>query len=206
MAEGGASQGAELATLPGASPRRLDRFDFAPVLADATVRLVPLAAAHEDGLARAASNPRTWASHPARERYRDNVFRPYFAFLLAAGGTLAITGAATGEILGCSRYYAAPEMADGLAIGFTFLDCRWWGGTVNGAVKALMLAHAFGTFDEVRFHVAPSNIRSQKAVAKLGAVLVEERVLALSGPPMPSLCYRLTREAWLARRAGAAEH
>jgi RimJ/RimL family protein N-acetyltransferase len=37
-----------------------------------------------------------------------------------------------------------------------------------------MLDHAFKSYPDVRFHIAPANIRSQKATAKLGADYVYE--------------------------------
>jgi RimJ/RimL family protein N-acetyltransferase len=75
----------------------------------------------------------------------------------------------TNKIIGCSRYYVSPNQPDSISIGFTFLHHRYWGGATNSELKRLMLNHAFECFAEVWFHIAPSNIRSRKATAKLGA-------------------------------------
>ena len=72
------------------------------------------------------------------------------------------------------------------------------GWRTNFALKRLMLDHAFRSFPEVWFHIAPSNLRSQKATARLGATHVRTASLDLSGTPADWMCYRLTRPEWQA--------
>ncbi|WP_377505733.1 GNAT family N-acetyltransferase [Octadecabacter sp. R77987] len=171
-------------------------FDAQPTLTGDTLTLRPLTGDDHDGLYRAASAPETWAGHPARDRYKPDVFRPYFELLLASRATLAVIDTATGEIIGCSRYYSAPDRPGTISIGFTFLDHRYWGGAVNRAMKGLMLAHAFADFDAVWFHIDPTNIRSQKATMKLGARHAYDAELALGPVPAPWKVYRLDRGDW----------
>ena len=40
-----------------------------------------------------------------------------------------------------------------------------------------MLAHAFGTFETVNFKIGESNLRSKCAIEKVGAILVDRRIL-----------------------------
>jgi len=54
-------------------------------------------------------------------------------------------------------------------IGWTFLERAYWGGTYNGELKSLMLEHAFRFVDRVVFVVGEHNLRSQKALQKIGA-------------------------------------
>lgn len=173
--------------------------NLAPHLVGPTLELRPLAAADRDALHAAAADPETWAGHPATERWNRAVFDPYFDFLLAAGGTLVAIDRASGRIIGCSRFYAPPEQPDSIAIGFTFLDRAFWGGRANFEMKRLMLAHAFASFPEVWFHIAPTNIRSQTATRRLGAVHVDTREIDLSGTPAPTMRFRLDRDAWAAK-------
>ena len=56
-----------------------------------------------------------------------------------------------------------------MAVGFTFLSRLHWGGKVNAEMNDLMLAHAFTWAKRVWFHVGIDNIRSQKAMEKIGA-------------------------------------
>ena len=171
-------------------------FTSQPVLAGDTLLLRPLDADDFEALQAAAGDPETWAGHPAKDRHKANVFRPYFDFLLASGGALVIEDRNKGQIIGCSRYYTAPDMPGSISIGFTFLNFAYWGGAWNFQLKQLMLGHAFKSFDAVWFHIDPTNIRSQKATKHLGAIHVYDATLALGKDPANWKCYRLTREAW----------
>ena len=44
-----------------------------------------------------------------------------------------------------------------------------WGGQFNGEMKRLMLEHAFRFVRAVVFLIDPQNVRSQRAVEKIGA-------------------------------------
>ena len=171
-------------------------FDAQPVLRSETLLLRPLEMDDFKGLYVAASDPETWAGHPAARRYKSAVFRPYFDFLLSAGGTLAILDIAADRIIGCSRYYTAPDLPDSISIGFTFLNHRYWGGKWNYELKKLMLGHAFASFSDVWFHIDPTNMRSQTATKRLGAKHVYDTVLDLSGAKSPWKCYRLDCATW----------
>ena len=171
-------------------------FEYQPTLTGPNLELRPLRAEDREDLTAAAADEATWAGHPARERYKPEVFAPYFEFLLQAGGALVIRRRESGKAIGCSRYYPVPDQPDGIGIGFTFLNSAWWGGTVNFELKLLMLDHAFAQLTTVWFHIAPSNIRSRKATAKLGAVDAYEATLDLAGTPTSWRCFRLDKDQW----------
>ncbi|WP_131113977.1 GNAT family N-acetyltransferase [Lichenihabitans psoromatis] len=171
-------------------------FDSQPTLAGDSVLLRPLRRDDLVGLQEAARNPDTWAGHPVKDRFKPEVFEPHFDFLLASHSTLAVSDRASGHLIGCSRYYVPPDHPDGIAIGFTFLDIRYWGGNTNLMLKRLMLGHAFATFDAVWFHIDPTNIRSQKATAKFGARHIYDADLDLSGKVARWMCFRLARSEW----------
>lgn len=171
-------------------------FDAQPTLTGAALTLRPLAAADLDNLHTAANHPDIWAGHPAKDRYKREVFESYFQALLNSAATLVVIDRHTGTIIGCSRYYAAPDQPDSISIGFTFLNNAYWGGGTNFELKRLMLEHAFKTVDEVWFHIDPSNLRSQKATGKLGAECVYEAVLDLGGKAVLWGCYRLRHQDW----------
>lgn len=172
-------------------------FDMQPRLAGHGLCLRPLEAADRAALTAAAADPLIWAGHPARDRHLPDVFARYFESLLA-GGALAVTEAASGRVIGCSRYYIAPDCAPDLSIGFTFLTRDHWGGETNLRLKALMLAHAFKRHDWVWLHIAPDNLRSRAAAERLGARLHHRAMLDLGPGPVPYLCYRITRADWAA--------
>ena len=172
--------------------------DFATdvVLTDGVLELRPLRSSDREGLYAAASDPATWAQHPAKGRAERAVFDPYFDFLLGAGGTLVAIEVATGTILGCSRFYDVPDQPDGIAIGFTFLGCAYWGGAWNRRMKALMVGHVLQSRPEVWLHIAPDNIRSQIASGRVGAVHQYDADLDMGQGPVPYKCYTITAQSW----------
>ncbi len=58
-----------------------------------------------------------------------------------------------------------------MEIGWTFLQRAYWGGEYNRRMKALMLAHAFTLVDSVSFVAGEQNLRSRRAIEKLGAAI-----------------------------------
>jgi RimJ/RimL family protein N-acetyltransferase len=170
-------------------------FDPNPSLNNAQLSLRPLQSEDHDALAVAAADPKTWAGHPNNDRHKPDIFAAYFAFLLNSGGTLVIRNASE-DVIGCTRYYSVPGEPDNVSIGFTFLSNKYWGGAVNRHVKSLMLDHAFAVTDIVWFHIDPTNIRSQKATAKLGAIHHHNARLTLAATPADWMCFALTKADW----------
>ena len=98
------------------------------------------------------------------------MFRRFFSDALDSGGALLALDRADGRVIGASRYNGYDESAREVEIGWTFLARSHWGGSYNGEMKQLMLAHAFRFVDRVVFLIGPQNVRSQRAVERIGAV------------------------------------
>src|SRR5690606_36263962 len=131
-----------------------------------------------------------WAGHPSRLRYQRPVFEAWFEAALTSQGALVVLDRASGALIGSSRYYEwAPEDAS-LAIGYTFLARAHWGGAANAEMKRLMLDHAFTRVRTVWFHVAAANLRSQRAMEKIGGVLAHHGIKQLTGGPEEYLYFR----------------
>lgn len=163
-----------------------------------TLRLIPLQAAHWPELMRAASDPLIWVLHPEPERYQPDVFRPVFDSGLASGGAYLICDKQSGEVLGTSRYYDFDAARQEVAIGYTFLVRSRWGGATNTELKHLMLTHAFGFVNAVWFHVGEQNLRSRRAVEKLGALYTHTDITSPTGVARATVFYRLDKTTWLA--------
>jgi len=176
-------------------------FDAQPVLRGDRIELRPLAAADWDSLYAAAADPLIWEQHPVSDRWREPVFRSFFDEALASGGALVALDRADGRVIGSSRYHGYDPLRSEVEIGWTFLARERWGGQWNGEMKRLMLDHAFRFVDSVLFLIGPANIRSQRAVAKLGAVF--DRRTERYG--RDSLVFRLSAADWEGRSARAAE-
>jgi RimJ/RimL family protein N-acetyltransferase len=150
-------------------------FDRQPTLMGPLLQLRPLRPADWSGLFAVASDPLIWLQHPDSDRYKEDVFRQFFADALSSGGALVAMERASGQIVGSSRYHDFDVEARVVEIGWSFLARRCWGGAYNGEMKRLMLEHAFKTVERVLFVVGPANRRSRRAVEKIGGVYVGVR-------------------------------
>jgi len=126
-----------------------------------------------EGMFKASSNPKTWADHVKRDRYKENVFRSYFDSGISSGSALTIFDNTTKKIIGASRYHEYKSDIAEIEIGWSFIDCAYWGGRYNAEVKKLMLRHAFSFVDVVVFWVTQDNFRSRAAMKKIGGKLRE---------------------------------
>lgn len=142
--------------------------DRQPLLASDLVVLRPLRVGDFGDVCRIASDRRLWEQHPAKDRHEERVIRMWFDEALASGGALVAQDAGSLDVIGASRYVCRSEHL--VEIGWTFLAHSRWGGLWNGEIKRLMLAHAFASVPEVLFAVHADNVRSQRAVERLGAV------------------------------------
>ncbi|HEV8412711.1 MAG TPA: GNAT family N-acetyltransferase [Bryobacteraceae bacterium] len=154
----------------------MKRFDLQPHLVGELVELRALRPEDWDELFAVASDPLIWEVHPARDRYEEERFREYFQEALQSGGALVALDRRTGRIIGASRYFWYGSDQRELEVGWTFLARSHWGGVYNAAMKRLMLDYAFKFVDRVIFLVGIDNIRSQKAMKKIGGILTERRV------------------------------
>jgi N-acetyltransferase len=150
-------------------------FDLQPRLQGKLLELRPLRADDFPALYAVASDPLIWEQHPSKDRYQEAVFKEFFREALASGGALIAIDAKDGQAIGSSRFHGYDPEHSEIEIGWTFLARSHWGGSYNGEMKQLMLRHAFQFVKQVIFLVGPENVRSQRAVEKLGALRVGSR-------------------------------
>jgi RimJ/RimL family protein N-acetyltransferase len=150
-------------------------FELQPVLTGALIELRPLRTDDFEALFAVASDPAIWEQHPDRHRYRVDRFQIFFREAMASGGALLAADRANGAVIGSSRFYGYDEQASEVEIGWSFLARAYWGGRYNAEMKQLMLDHAFRFVERVVFLVGPDNLRSQHALAKIGALRVGTR-------------------------------
>ena len=169
-----------------------------PTLTGERLLLRPLRPDDWDALYAVASDSLIWQLHPAHDRWQEPVFRAYFANALAHGGAVAVIDRASGAIVGSSRWQGHdPAKGGSVEIGWTFLARSHWGGSVNRELKRLMLAHAFEAVTRVDFRVGASNLRSRRAMEKIGGRL-SDRVehVEMAGAKVDHVIYEITREAF----------
>jgi N-acetyltransferase len=173
---------------------RSERFNLQPHLVGELLELRPLSADDWEGLFAAAADPMIWKLHPSHDRYKEEVFREYFKEALESGGALVAVDRRTQKIIGSSRYFWYGSEPSELEIGWTFLARAYWGGAYNGEMKRLMLDHAFTFVDHVIFLVGTTNLRSRKALEKIGGVLTDRREKrTLHGTTIEHVVYQINR-------------
>ncbi|WP_306518008.1 GNAT family N-acetyltransferase [Rheinheimera sp.] len=145
-------------------------FVLQPLLTGTQISLLPLQADDFEALYLAASDPLIWQLHPEPNRYQREVFQRFFDSGIASGSAFKVIDNQSGLVIGSSRYYDINLPERELAIGYSFLARSHWGGVVNGEMKQLMLQHAFLHVDKVWLHIGADNIRSRRAVEKIGGV------------------------------------
>jgi len=144
--------------------------DWQPLLRGELIELRPLRADDYDGLYAVASDPLIWEQHPIKSRHEPAVFRQFFDEAIARRGALVVIDAASRRIIGSSRFHGHDPARREVEIGWTFLARAYWGGRYNREMKRLMIEHAFRFVDVVIFVVGVGNIRSQRAMEKIGGV------------------------------------
>ncbi len=162
-----------------------------------TISLRPLVAADFDALYAAAADPLIWEQHPDPLRYEREAFRSkFFDPAVACKMAYVVVENATGQLIGSSRYYEHDEAKCEIAIGFTFLVRSHWGGSTNREMKQLMLDHAFATgIERVWFHVGKSNMRSRKAMEKIGGQFSHEGIKEMGGMKIDYVFFKINKPA-----------
>jgi RimJ/RimL family protein N-acetyltransferase len=173
------------------------RFELQPQLENDLVRVTPLKQDDFETLYNVASDPLIWEQHPNKYRYKREAFENYFRGAIESGGAFLVFDVKTGQPVGCSRFYEYNQDKSSIAIGYTFLARSHWGTTYNKALKELMLDHSFKFVDNVFFHVGAINVRSQKAIERLGAKKVDEIEMEYYGEPKKlNYIYRISKTEW----------
>ncbi len=179
----------------------------AKTLANAHVRLEPLAEAHKDGLrAACAADPATWNELYPYSMLGDG-FDVHWARLereAAAGKTIPFAVIVDGACRGMTTYLSIDGPNHTVEIGATYYEPAVRGGPVNPSAKRLLLAHAFDSgASRVQFRVDAINARSRAAVLKLGAVqegIIRRDRVTWTGRVRDTVVFSILSDEWPAVR------
>jgi len=172
---------------------RDETFELQPHLVGELIELRPLGPEDWENLFAVASDRLIWEQHPAHDRYQEEVFKEFFREALESGGALVVIDRETRRIIGSSRYFGFDPGKSEIEIGWTFLARSVWGGKYNGELKRLMLDHAFKFVESVVFLIGLMNVRSQKAVEKIGGVLIGRREKTIQGKNLEQVVYQVKK-------------
>ena len=107
----------------------------------------------------------------------------------------------TNTYAGSSRFMNIDWKNKVLEIGATWIGREFQGSSLNKNMKFLMLLYAFETlaFEKVEFRIDERNLRSRKAVEKIGGTLegiLKKNVFLLDGYKRSTCCYGILKEEW----------
>jgi RimJ/RimL family protein N-acetyltransferase len=118
----------------------------------------------------------------------------------------AVRRLSDGAVVGTTSLMNIRSANRGVEIGWTFYRPDARGGPVNPECKRLLMAHAFeGGAVRVEFMVDVRNLRSQAAVAKLGAVregVMRHHKITWTGHIRDTVVFSVTDKEWPAVRDG----
>lgn len=172
--------------------------DLQPTLRGTLIEVRPLQSGDFEELLSAASDPLIWEQHPDSDRHKRDIFEQFFKGAIESKGAFAVVDIRSGRIIGSSRYWNYNPEQNEIEIGWTFLQRAFWGGEYNRELKRLMLEHAFRFVDRVLLIVGENNLRSQKAVQKIGGTFLKtvERP-GRDGQVRKNIVFVITREKFL---------
>jgi RimJ/RimL family protein N-acetyltransferase len=173
------------------------------------VRLEPLARDHVDALFAAGSTDTdevfrwtssVWRPMHARE---DAVWAVELALGQRDAGTRVpwVVLDAEGTVAGSTSLLDIAVADARVEIGATWLGRRWWRTAVNTAAKRALLAHAFEGLGarRVALKTDHENLRSQEAIARLGAVhegVLRSHMRRADGTWRDTVYYSILDEEW----------
>lgn len=169
------------------------------------VKLTPLSMEHIDEIYEAGRDERIWTYMFDRIVTRENAE----AFVQSAlanrqQGTefpLVNVELATNRVVGSTRLFDYSAAHRQLEIGYTWLTPAVWRTAINTESKLLLLQYCFEelNLERVQLKTDGRNIRSQTAIARLGAtkegVLRKHRVLP-DGYIRDTVMFSVLREEW----------
>lgn len=113
----------------------------------------------------------------------------------------AVINKSSGKAIGCTRYLDIQPINRCLEIGGTWYGLDYQRTAVNTEAKYLLLSHAFEILgaERVQLKTDLNNVRSQKAIERLGAVregVLRNHMRRPDGLLRSSVYYSILREEW----------
>ena len=178
------------------------------------VRLEPATTDHAEGMCKAAHDRpfKLFSRHIDSDTVEG--CREQLQFLIDHPTTVpfSLFHNETNTLIGGTTYCDIRPPHRGVEIGWTWITAKHRGTAVNPAMKLLMLQHAFETdlFEagpaiRVALKTHHENLRSQAAIAKLGAKLegtMRNHLIMPDGSYRHSVLYSITDGEWVGVREG----
>lgn len=174
-------------------------------LAGRHVRLEPMSLAHLPALTAAGADPEIWKWYSINgatpESMRAFVEDALDSQAKGAAVPFTVFEAASGAIVGSTRFGNVAPAHRRAEIGWTFLNPRQQRSGINTEMKYLMLRHAFETWGlmRVEFKTDSFNDKSRNALERIGATeegTLRNHMITFTGRVRHSVYYSITNEDW----------
>lgn len=176
------------------------------------VRLDPSVATDADELFAALDHEDVWASGyaggpSARPHAASEWAERIEAAAKDARAMFTVRRISDGEVLGTTSLGDTDLTHQRTHLGWTAYTPSVWGTVVNPECKLLLLTHAFDEcgFGRVKIQTDQINLRSQAAIAKLGAVregVLRRHMVRPDGTTRDTVVFAVTIDDWPQVRAG----
>lgn len=170
------------------------------------IRLEPMSEAHIPDLASVGLDPDIWRLMLYGEIQTEQDLRGWVLDILkrqSRGTDLPFVVIHHGlqRAIGATRYLNIEPAHNSLEIGGTWYGKEFQGTAVNPEAKYLLLKHAFETLgvQRVQFKTDARNLRSQRAIERLGAVkegVLRKHMILPDGAVRDSVFYSILDEEW----------
>lgn len=179
------------------------------ILIGKIVRLEPLTPEHEAEIAQASNDPRIWRHTAFAKTAKDYVAAALIAKEMGEQVPFVVRRVSDSKLIGMSRLMDIDAHHKRCEIGYTWYIPEEWGTKVNPESKLLLMTHCFEDWGahRVQLKTDHENLRSQAAIAKLGAVkegVLRAHMIRPDGTQRHTVLYSVTREEWPEVKAGLA--
>jgi RimJ/RimL family protein N-acetyltransferase len=176
------------------------------------VRLDPSVAADAEGIFTALDNDEVWAGgYNGGPSGRPSTAAGWLTRIDAAAdeqrAMFTVRRIDGGEVIGTTSLGDTDLIHQRTHLGWTAYTPATWGTVVNPECKLLLLSHAFDDcgFGRVKIQTDAINLRSQAAIAKLGAQregVLRRHMVRPDGSTRDTVVFAVTIDDWPRVRAG----
>lgn len=170
-----------------------------------TVLLLPLEKEQLDGLWKAADSKEIWEFTSSKINSKEDMHVMIEKAIIerekGSQVPFVVIDKKKGTIIGSTRFLDISEIHKTLEIGWTWYHPDYWRTRVNTETKYLLLKYAFEemNFNRIQFCTDLRNVRSQKAIERLGAqkegVLRKHRIIA-EGFVRDTVVFSIIKDEW----------
>lgn len=167
------------------------------------VRLEPMSEAHIPALTEIGVGQDFWHFMLYGDMKTEADMRNWVLDILSRKGDVpfVVIQLASGRVAGATRYLNVMPKDRGLEIGGTWYGLDFQRTAVNTEAKYLLLKHAFETLGAIRVQLKTDsrNLRSQKAIERIGAVkegVLRNHMILPDGTIRHSVFYSILDSEW----------